>query len=157
MRALLDKHAPQVFVRAIRRQCAPWHDEEWRVTNMHLRCSFEQSITSVHHDRGLWWKVPSRQAVRSLFQSRSTKAFDVFDSVAIDEVIKLLRISPSKHCSLDPGPTWLLKRTTVFNAPLICSMCNVHLYSPVICQSLRNKPWFIQGSRNWRWTLMTNF
>jgi len=28
MGALLDKHAPQVFVRAICRQCAPWYDEE---------------------------------------------------------------------------------------------------------------------------------
>jgi len=26
MRTLLDKHAPQVFVRAIRRQCAPWYE-----------------------------------------------------------------------------------------------------------------------------------
>jgi len=43
-----------------------------------------------------------------------------------------LRISPSKHCSLDPARTWLLKRTTVFIAPLICSMCKASLQSGIL-------------------------
>jgi len=68
-------------------------------------------------------------APRPVIGQRSTKAFDVFDLVTVDEVINLLRISPSKHCSLDPAPTWLLKRTAVFIAPLICSMCNSSLQS----------------------------
>jgi len=34
MLSLLDKHAPQVFIRAIRRQCAPWYDEECRATKV---------------------------------------------------------------------------------------------------------------------------
>jgi len=34
MRALLDKHAPQVSVRAIRRQCAPWFYDECRTAKV---------------------------------------------------------------------------------------------------------------------------
>jgi hypothetical protein len=32
-----------------------------------------------------------------------------FDPVTAEEVIKVLSKSPTKHCSLDPIPTWLLK------------------------------------------------
>jgi len=37
MRALLDKHAPQMSVRAIHRQCAPWNDDECRATKVKQR------------------------------------------------------------------------------------------------------------------------
>jgi len=68
-------------------------------------------------------------APKPVIGQNSTKAFDVFDPVTVDDVIKLLRISPSKHCSLDPAPTWLLKRIAVFIASLICSMCNASVQS----------------------------
>ena len=196
MRSLLDKHAPQVFIRSIRRQCAPWFDEECRAAKVGRRKAEKRYRIRGSVDNLAEWRRQS-QAVRSLFQSkysaywsetfvacrgdtrqmwsnvdrllrhntspssslnvevfsdyfrskvakirqstagaprpvieqRSTKAFDVFDPVTVDEVLKLLRISPSKHCCLDPVPTWLLKRTADSIAPLICSMCNASLQS----------------------------
>jgi len=50
-------------------------------------------------------------ALRPDIEQRSIKAFNDFDPVIIEEVIKLLRISPSKHCYLDSAPIWLFKRT----------------------------------------------
>jgi len=37
MRALLNKHAPQVSVRANRRQCAPWYNDECRAAKIKRR------------------------------------------------------------------------------------------------------------------------
>jgi hypothetical protein len=52
-----------------------------------------------------------------------------FDPVTAEEVIKVLSKSPTKHCSLDPIPTWLLKKVSHQLAPLLCTMCNVSLQS----------------------------
>jgi len=66
------------------------------------------------------------------------------------EVIKLLRISPSKHCSLNPAPTWLLKRTAVSITPPLCSMCSASLQSgslpdtpkqAIVYPRLKNPTW----------------
>jgi hypothetical protein len=49
--------------------------------------------------------------------------------VTIKEVTDLLLKSPSKHCSLDPVPTWLLKKVAEQIAPLLCVMCNASFQS----------------------------
>ena len=40
-----------------------------------------------------------------------------FDSTTVDEVCKLIQLSPNKQCSLDPTPTWLVKdcKTTLIS------------------------------------------
>jgi len=47
-----------------------------------------------------------------------------FRPVTSDEVTALLKQSPAKHCTLDPIPTWLLKRVGDVVAPIIAAMCN---------------------------------
>ena len=49
--------------------------------------------------------------------------------VTVQEVTKLLGKLPAKHCSLDPVSTWLVKRLTVYLAPVICQLCNASLQS----------------------------
>jgi len=49
--------------------------------------------------------------------------------VTVQEVIKLLGRLPAKHCSLDPVPTWLVKRLTEHIAPVISQLCNASLQS----------------------------
>jgi len=41
----------------------------------------------------------------------------------------LLSRTPSKHCQLDPVPTWLIKHVAVILAPFLSLMCNTSLLS----------------------------
>jgi len=42
--------------------------------------------------------------------------------------------SPTKHCSLDPAPTWLIKRAAIANvlAPVFAVICNSSLESGIL-------------------------
>ena len=64
----------------------------------------------------------------------STSRLSLFEPVTTDEVRCLLRTVPAKHCSLDPVPTWLVKKLTKDIIPVIC-----HLHSSaVVCPMIRN-------------------
>ena len=52
-----------------------------------------------------------------------------FDVVSLDEVARLLSRTPAKHCSLDPAPTWLVKRASDVLAPVLREMCNASMKS----------------------------
>jgi hypothetical protein len=41
-----------------------------------------------------------------------------------EEVVKVLKNSPAKQCSLDPVPTWLVKQLSSAFAPVIANLCN---------------------------------
>ena len=45
--------------------------------------------------------------------------------VTVNEVTIILKKSSSKHCQLDPAPTWLVKRAGDVLAPVIAHICNV--------------------------------
>ena len=42
----------------------------------------------------------------------------------VDEVTRVLMKSPAKQCSLDPVPTWFVKRHSDILAPVITDICN---------------------------------
>ena len=44
-----------------------------------------------------------------------------------DEVRWVLRTVPAKHCSLDPVPTWLVKKLAEDVIPVICHLCSTSL------------------------------
>jgi len=50
-----------------------------------------------------------------------------FRPVTAQEITTLIKKSPSKHCALDPIPTWLLKQVSHVLAPIIASLCNASL------------------------------
>ena len=52
---------------------------------------------------------------------------DVFEPVSVEDVVTMMRKSPSKQCSLDLMPTWLLKNVCEFMAPIIAPMCNASI------------------------------
>ena len=54
-------------------------------------------------------------------------SLDVFEPVSVEEVVTIIRKSPSKQCFLDPMPTWLLKNVCEYMAPIIASMCNASI------------------------------
>lgn len=44
-----------------------------------------------------------------------------------DEVFRILRTVPAKHCLLDPVLTWLVKKLAEDIIPVICHLCNISL------------------------------
>ena len=50
-----------------------------------------------------------------------------FENVTTEEAINVLKRSPAKHCSLDPIPTWMLKKIVDVIAPAIARMCNASI------------------------------
>ena len=50
-----------------------------------------------------------------------------FKSVTPDEVRKIVNASPTKSCSLDPIPTWLLKECLDYTIPILTLVINASL------------------------------
>ena len=46
-----------------------------------------------------------------------------FEPVTSEQVAAALKKAPTKHCSLDPVPTWLVKQCSAVFAPVIANMC----------------------------------
>ena len=67
---------------------------------------------------------------------------DNFKTVSIEDVIMVVRASPSKQCAFDPLPTWLLKEAITILAPYITTIFN----------SLTTEEHFLQ---TWRHTIVT--
>ena len=53
----------------------------------------------------------------------STLFMDEFQPVTADEIIKLIMAAPNKYCSLDPSPTWIIKKCCVHIASFVALMC----------------------------------
>ena len=47
------------------------------------------------------------------------------DPMTVEEVTLLLKNSPAKHCSLDPVPTWLIKKVGSAIAPVIAIVYSI--------------------------------
>ena len=47
--------------------------------------------------------------------------------VTTAQITKIVSCLPAKHCSLDPAPTWLVKRALPLLANTIASMCNASM------------------------------
>ena len=45
----------------------------------------------------------------------------------MDEVLRIVKDSPAKHCSLDPIPSWLFKDAAHESLPFIVDMFNTSL------------------------------
>ena len=56
---------------------------------------------------------------------RSTEKLSDFQPVTVDDIHRLVGKAPTKHCELDPLPTWLLKQ--VIDQLVLALMCNASL------------------------------
>ena len=54
---------------------------------------------------------------------RHTPILDVLRQVTPAEIAKIIAEFPVKHCSLDPTPTWLVKRLSSSLAQTTANMC----------------------------------
>ena len=66
------------------------------------------------------------------------KLLNHFPRASEAEVLKLIKASPSKSCSLDPMPTWLLKDCIGALLPTITKIVNLSLSSCVMPSQLKN-------------------
>jgi len=75
-------------------------------------------------------------ALRSIIEPRIIEPLTDFEVVTVNEIIKLLCTLPSKQCSLDTVPTWLVKSMVDNIAPLLCVISKTSLKSAVmsVCQ-----------------------
>jgi len=83
-----------------------------------------------------------RQATSSVpppaIQTRHVAQFSHFSPVTSTEITDLLAVVPSKCCSLDPLPTWIIKKLKHVFAPILCSLCNFSLSNGVMPASQKH-------------------
>ncbi len=63
---------------------------------------------------------------------------DIFYPASDEEVEKLIRSSPSKHCDLDPIPTWILKEHLNLLLPAITKIVNLSLETSTFPPQFKN-------------------
>ena len=56
---------------------------------------------------------------------------EVFDPVSYDEASRVLKDFKAKSCSLDPIPTWVVKRLSTILIPFLCKLTNASLATGV--------------------------
>ena len=60
-----------------------------------------------------------------------------FQTVTEDEVEKVIKAAPNSSCSLDPLPTWMLKKCLATLLPIITLLVNLSLKSGEFCSTLK--------------------
>ena len=68
---------------------------------------------------------------------RHRDRLSAFDDVTADEITRLVGKAPTKHCSLDPAPTWLIKRILPLLANTFAEICNTSFRDGVFPQNLK--------------------
>jgi hypothetical protein len=63
---------------------------------------------------------------------------DMFTAASEDEIRKLILSSPSKHCDLDPMPTWMLKEHLELLLPVITKLVNLSLATSTVPIQFKN-------------------
>ena len=58
------------------------------------------------------------------FRRRPVPPFCPFEEVVADEVLTIIRAAPSKQCSINQIPTWLVVQIAAVLAPAITNMIN---------------------------------
>jgi len=69
-------------------------------------------------------RASASDANEASFASCQTPGMCEFHPITTEDVIKVIASSPSKQCSLDVLPTWLMKEATPLLAPFIARMFN---------------------------------
>ena len=72
------------------------------------------------------------------YPPRSCSVLSSFQPVSSECVITLVGRCPNKSCSLDPVPTWLIKKLIAIFAPILTAICNASIHSGVVPPSLKS-------------------
>ena len=73
-----------------------------------------------------------------MIEPRQISTLSGFKPVSAEEISRIIGASPSKHCLLDPAPTWLIKQLLPDLAETIAKMCNMSLEEGIFPNSLKS-------------------
>ena len=73
-----------------------------------------------------------------VIEPRQISTLSGFKPVSAEEISRIIGASPSKHCLLDPAPTWLIKQLLPDLAETIAKMCNMSLEEGIFPNSLKS-------------------
>ena len=76
-------------------------------------------------------------SVLPLEESQPPGTLSSFEMLTEDDVSKIIMSSPSKSCSLDPIPTWLLKQLCHCLSPVITKIVNLSLQTGYLPKSMK--------------------
>ena len=83
-------------------------------------------------------RVSTQQATEPVIDFRQCTGLAVMREVTSDEIVKIIKKAPAKHCSLDPAPTWLVKRLLPLLANTLTNLCNASLTEAVFPADLKH-------------------
>jgi len=86
----------------------------------------------------------------SMIADRSCRQLSAFDDVSAEEVLKIVTKAPTKHCCLDPAPTWLVKRLVPVRAEMLAKICNASFHEGIFPANLKEAvvcPRSLRGER----------
>ena len=111
------------------------------------RASANNSITADKFLQYFATKVENVRALTSMCQPPSlpttttaattTTTLSNFEPTGLEEVVNLINSLPNKQCSLDPIPTWLLKKAAPILAPFLVNLFNKSLADGMLPQSFK--------------------
>ena len=90
---------------------------------------FQSKISKIHQS--------TANALPPKIVDRPCNQLSVFDEVTAEEMSKIVAKAPSKHCCLDPVPTWLIKRLLPLFADTLASICNASFREGVFPADLK--------------------
>jgi len=90
---------------------------------------FRSKVKKIH--------VETANAPKPIAVDRSCEGLSAFDDVTADEIRRLVVKALTKHCSLDPAPTWLIKRTLPLLSDILAKICNTSFREGVFPEKLK--------------------
>ena len=82
-------------------------------------------------------RVETANAPSPIIVDRPCERLSALDDVTADEIRRLVVKAPTKHCSLDPAPTWLIKRTMPLLSDILAKICNTSFHEGLFPENLK--------------------
>jgi hypothetical protein len=95
------------------------------------------SFAQFFDDKVISIRQLTQNAAPPTFCASPPAVLSSFDLVSVDDVTKLILVSPNKQSQLDPLPTWLLKKCVSVLAPFITALLNASISSGVVPLSMK--------------------
>ena len=131
-----QKELFKVLNKLLNRKCEPQypaHDSTEELANRFVEY-FTSKITNIRNDIEQFQK----QSLQTTDDIETDAVFKEFEPVGEHEVEKLVFQSATKSCSLDPIPTWILKKCLGSLLPVITQIINLSLSTSVMPDELKH-------------------
>ena len=83
-------------------------------------------------------RVETANTLSPIIVDRPCERLSAFDEVTADEIRRLVVKAPTKHCSHDPAPTWLIKCTLQLLSDILAKICNTSFHEGLFPENLKH-------------------